>query len=302
MPSRIQQLQKRGLINQPNWLIAGLCYETLVGSVSFGTSQDSSDEDIYAITIPSKETVFPYLTGAIPGFGKQPPKFDQYQQHHIEDQSGNGGKGKIYDVTCYNIVRYFSLLMENNPNIIDSIYTPINCVTHSTVIGEMIRSNREIFLHKGCFVKLKAYSFSQLHKMRGKNPIGKRVAIRERYGYDTKFASNVVRLLDECEQILLTGELDLQKNKEHIKAIRRGEVPEEEIIAWAQEKERQLEKIFVESKLRDKPDEEKIKQLLLNCLETYWGSLPPLPKTRTNAEVMLEHIREFINKYDAGKV
>ena len=54
-------------------------------------------------------------------------------------------------------------------------------------------------------------------------------SIVEEYGFDVKFAYNVFRLADEAEQILTLGEIDLQRGKERMKAIRRGEVSEEEL-------------------------------------------------------------------------
>ena len=74
-----------------------------------------------------------------------------------------------YDITIYSIVKYFQLAMENNPNIIDSLFTPANCVTHSTQIGNMVRENKELFLHKGSFHKFKGYAFSTLNKLRNRN-------------------------------------------------------------------------------------------------------------------------------------
>ncbi len=56
-------------------------------------------------------------------------------------------------MTVYPIVKYFRLLMDNNPNIIDSLFVPRNCVLYSTKVGEMVRENRHIFLHKGCWAK-----------------------------------------------------------------------------------------------------------------------------------------------------
>ena len=93
------------------------------------------------------------------------------------------------------------------------------------------------------------------------------------HGFDRKFAYHVVRLLDEVEQILVDGDIDLRRNREHLKAIRKGEVSEEDIRKWASDKEHQLEKVYAESKLQHSPDQAKIQQLLENCLEEHYGSL-----------------------------
>ena len=49
------------------------------------------------------------------------------------------------------------------------------------------------------------------------------------HGYDTKFAYHVVRLIGEVEQILVEQDVDLQRDRELLKAIRRGEWTEERL-------------------------------------------------------------------------
>lgn len=269
----LDSLIEKELINPPPFVASNCCYLTIMGSQAYGTAHENSDFDVYGCCIPHKDMIFPHLAGEIEGFGRQKKRFEQWQEVHVMDQSAMGGKGREYDFTIYNIVKYFSLLMENNPNIIDSIFTPQTCVLHSTEVGNLIRDNRRLFLHKGAWHKFKGYSYSQLHKMTTKDPTGKRKEVRDKYGFDVKFGMHCVRLLYEVEQILIHGDIDLQLNNEHLKAIRRGDVSEEEIRTWAAEKEKALEKLYLESKLQYSPDENQIKSLLLKCLEMHYGSL-----------------------------
>ena len=44
-----------------------------------------------------------------------------------------------------------------------------------------------------------------------------------KHGYSTKFAYHIVRLLNEVEQILTEHDLDLERNREQLKSIRRGD-------------------------------------------------------------------------------
>ena len=292
MSSRVQSLYKKRLITPPPWLPKVVHYETMMGSVAYGVSTDYSDEDIYGFCIPKKKTIFPHLDGHIIGFGRQPKKFEQYQQHHIVDKEAD----KQYDLSIYGIVKYFQLCMENNPNMIDSLFTPQFCVLHITAVGQMVREARELFLHKGAWYKFKGYAYSQLHKMKNKNPIGKRKETIEKFGFDVKFAYHTVRLLNEIEQILQDGTINIQKNKEQLKAIRRGDVSESDIMKWASDKEIALEKLYNESKLRDKPAEEEIKQLLINCLEQHFGSLDQVIVQNDKAVQALIDIDNILKK------
>ena len=163
--STVGRLTNLGLAQPPKWLPSCVHYETIMGSMAYGVSTDSSDFDVYGFCIPPKEDVFPHLKGEIQGFGRQKNNFEQYSQHHLRDKDALGGKGRDYDITIYSIVKYFTLAMENNPNIVDSLFTPATCVQTCSQIGSMVREKRRIFLHKGCWPKFKGYSFAQLNKV-----------------------------------------------------------------------------------------------------------------------------------------
>lgn len=273
--STVQDLAKKQLIHPPSFLPESVQYEVIMGSFAYGVSADSSDVDLYGFCIPDKHLVFPHLNGQIDGFGKQEKRFEQFQCHGIKDACALGGAGREYDVTIYSIVKYFQLCMENNPNMIDSLFVPINCIVWSTPIGQLVRENRRLFVHKGCWHKFKGYAYSQVNKMKIKeaNPDSKRFESYKKYGYNVKFAYHVVRLIDEVEQLLTLGDMDLMRAKEQMKSVRRGEWTIDEIESYFTQKERDLEKCYQESKLPYSPDEAKIKQLLLDCLEQHFGTL-----------------------------
>jgi predicted nucleotidyltransferase len=271
--STAQQLTDRGLLRPPRWLPSNVQYETVMGSVAYGVSSDTSDMDVYGWAIPPKEDIFPHLRGEIIGFGPEGKRFEQFEEHHVRDVDALAGRGRTYDLTIFSIVKFFRLAMENNPNVIDSLFTPVTCVLHSTRVGTLVRENRRLFLHRGAWPKFKGYAYSQLHKLAIKKPTGKRAEVVARHGYDVKFAYHVVRLLGEVEQILLEGDIDLQRDNERLKAIRRGEWTEERLRQWAAHKEADLERAYAASNLPPAPDEEKLKALLLNCLEEHYGSL-----------------------------
>lgn len=293
----LQDLLNKNLIHPPRWLPDNCQYLTIMGSVAYGVSSDTSDMDLYGFCIPPKEIVFPHLAGKIIGFDKDLGIFEQWQEHHVTDSSALGGNGRIYDFQVFNIVKYFSLLMENNPNMIDSIFTPANCVLHSTRIGEMVREKRKLFLHKGVWHRYKNYAYSQLHKMTTKKTEGKRQELREKYGYDVKFAYHIVRLINEVEQILTTGDLDLQHNNEQLKDIRRGLWSETEIRNWFAQREKELNSIYDNSKIPYSPDVNAIKQLLFNCLEEHYGSLDKCVVNPDKATNVLMEIKAILEKF-----
>lgn len=261
MSNILTRLNAKGLIHPPEHVVEGLQYLTLMGSHAYGVATEESDKDVYGFSIPPQHIVFPHTVGIIPGFGDQETRFEQWQQHHVGE----------YDFQVYSIIKYFQLLMQNNPNMLDSLYTAQDCVLFESPIAKRIREHRDIFLHKGCYHRFKGYAFSQLHKIRTKKPEGKRKEMVEEYGYDVKFAYHIIRLCDECEQILTTGTLDPRRDKERMKAVRRGEWTLEKVERWFSDAEEHLEDCYRKSELPYGPDEEKIKALLIECLEEYYA-------------------------------
>lgn len=267
----LNKLQTKQLIHCPPWLPSTTHYLCQMGSIAYGVAGETSDIDIYGWCIPNKETIFPHLSGEIFGFGKQIKRFEQWQEHHIKDED----EGKEYDFAIYNIVKYIQLALENNPNILDSLFVPERCILHISQVGTILRENRKQFLHKGSYFKLKGYSYSQLHKMKIKQPQegSKRAKDIKEHGFDQKFAYHIVRLLLEAEQILTQHDLNLECNSEILKSIRRGEWTEERIVEFFQSKEKMLDEVYHTSTLPYSPDEQAIKKILLQCLEHHFGSL-----------------------------
>lgn len=289
----LQKLRSQNLIHPPRWLVDQTQYLTVMGSVAYGVSGDTSDVDVYGFCIPPKDMVFPHLSGEIHGFGTQIQRFEQWQQHNVSPQDG---RDTTYDFQVFSIVRYFQLCMECNPNMVDSLFSPRRCVMHSTQIGELVRENRKLFLHKGAWHKFRGYAYSSMHKIKAKvnsaNPA--RAATIEKFGFDLKYAYHIVRLLDEVEQIMVEQDLNLERNREQLKSIRRGEWTLEQIERYFETKERSLENIYAASSLRHSPDEAAIKSVLLNCLEMHFGSIADAVRREPSVEKLIRDIQTVL--------
>ena len=298
MSNVVKQLADKGLIQTPPWLPENTMFLATMGSIAYGVAEDTSDFDIYGFCIPPKTDIFPY-SNKLYGFDEV-SVFEQLQKHHVFDKDALGGKGREYDFTIFSIIKFFKLCTEGNPNMLDSLFVPQSCILHSTRVSELVRDNRKLFLSKRIWPRFKGYAYSQLHKAGGKKPEegSKRHKLREQFGMDTKFLYHVVRLLSEVEEMLTTGDLNLQEKgrREHMKAIRRGEVSETDIRRWAADKEHQLEKAFSESNLPQEPSKSKIRKLLFQCLEEHYGSLDGAVAQLGWAEQSLRDIDNVLNE------
>lgn len=349
----LQNLEKRGLINPPTWLTSNTQYLTRMGSMAYGVASSDSDQDIYGVCIPPRDYIFP--PNYIEGFDNRDLTFHHWEKHHVPDPSANGGKGCNYDFSIHSIVDYFHLCVKNNPNIIDSLFVDRESIIHSTPSWEIIRDNRQEFLHKGIAYKLKSYAYSQLSKAR--NSIGflqpilnfekengipqsttyeqaisgtyqvnktdphdygtygghsdyiklweeglkktTRFENQKIHGQDNKFLYHIYRLADQAEYILTHHDLDLQERGrvEKMKAIRKGEVPFNDIVKQFGEAESRISNLYNTSELRSHPDVRKIRALLVNCLEHHYGSLEKYLKTADAAVIAVNEIKEVLRKY-----
>jgi len=129
------------------------------------------------------------------------------------------------------------------------------------------------------------------------NRTGKRTRDVAQYGYDLKWAYHCVRLLNEVEQILVEGDLDLLRNREQLKSIRRGEWTLEELETYFTNKEHALETAYAESKLPHGPDEAAIKNLLLECLEQHYGSLEAAVARAPELDSLVRDMEAVLARY-----
>lgn len=295
MTSRIRRAMSDQLISPPKWVHDNVVYEVIMGSQAYGVSADNSDEDIYAIVVPPKDNLFPFsVSGYIHGFGVPPTPFKTWQTHHVMSKDGK----TEWDFSIYSVVKYFDMCLNVNPNAIDGLFVPQNCIIHINHIGQIIRDNRKEFLHKGAWHTFRGYAYAQMTKLEnhanGSN--AKRQATVAAHGFDTKFMYHVIRLLDECEQILVEHDIDLQRSKNFLKSIRNGEYSQEYLLEWVDKKMVSLEETYARSTLRDRRDENRIKTVLLNVIEAQYGSVSEAVKVDRSG--LLTDLQALINKYN----
>lgn len=103
---------------------------------------------------------------------------------------------------------------------------------------------------------------------RNRNP--KRAVLEEQFGYDTKHAMHLCRLLRMGIEILLSGEVLVRRpDAEWLLSIRRGALTYEALLEWVKAAEAQLGKAEQESDLPEEPDFRWAEQLVVETTEAY---------------------------------
>lgn len=121
-----------------------IIYEVISGSIAYGTNLPSSDVDRRYIYILPIEHI---LSGDI---------VDQ-----VNDDTN--------DVVGYEIGRFLELISSSNPNLLELLNMPEECVVHKDPIFDEILMNKDIFLTKNCRNSFSGYSIAQLKKAKGQD-------------------------------------------------------------------------------------------------------------------------------------
>ena len=117
----------------------------MAGSRAYGTVTSSSDEDLRGIfAMPAAS----YLEL------ERPP--DQ-----LGDERGN--------VVFYSLRRVVELLSQANPNILELLFMPEDCVKAASVEMQSLIARREMFVSRQCADTHAGYAMSQIKKARGQN-------------------------------------------------------------------------------------------------------------------------------------
>jgi predicted nucleotidyltransferase len=291
MPPKLSELVRKGIAHPPSGMDQLIQLEVYTGSSAYAMDADTSDLDCLGFWVPPIDAIFPHLKGLIPGFdsgfSEKTLQFSTYTQHHMVDPSACGGTGRQYDYTIHSIVKFFRLLMTANPTIIEALYVPSRCVLHVTPIGQLVIDNRHLFLCKELAQTSAAYARGQLHKLRTKEPTeeSKRHAVVEKYGWDLKFGVHVVRLIDQAYDVLTMRDIDLERNAEKLKSIKRGEWSLGEVEAHFKRMEPMLIEAAEKSQLPWSVDREAVRKLLLDCLEQHFGTLSASRRSMAMAHI-----------------
>lgn len=256
--------------NPPSFVLTGLAYLTHSGSRSYGVATENSDHDMMGFVVPPMEDLFPHYMGVLPGFDKYSP-FEQWHQPKLVDRNGMN-----WDFTVYNIVKFFRLTLDANPNMLDTLYTADKFVVESNRVGEWVRRHRELFLSQRVYDRYVGYAKSQLPKVTNPNKLGNetRMASFVEHGYDTKAVYHLFRLLYQARDLLTYGTMDLEANAATLKKIRAGEYSVDWVNNQLQYELTELQNAKDFTKLPVEPRHNDVKKLLLECLEMTYGTVP----------------------------
>lgn len=178
--------------------------------------------------------------------------------------------------------------------------------TYQDILNEIdFRDNPRLDKKRECRVGgLHALPYSQLVNYKNMFYAGmnesRRFYNKKKMGYDSKSAVHLFRLMLECEQILMYGDIDMLEHKEQLIAVRNGDMSRAEVEEFFKSKEKSLEKLFVESKLQGQPNMDKIRGILMSILTKYYEmNGTPINSSNVNSmsDKCVADITSVLSKY-----
>lgn len=196
------------------------------------------------------------------------------------------GKGKVYkksferfinewDAVSYEIRKFVNLLLNSNPNVLSLLWIKDEHYIVKTEAGQALVDLKHSFASKKAYDSFTGYAYSQLKKMTAGKCEGymgeKRRLLVEKYGYDTKNASHLIRLLTMGIEFLETGRLNIFRTHdvEKLKDIKTGKWSIEEVKKEAELLFEHAKDAKEESILPNKPNYAKVEETLKNILFSY---------------------------------
>ncbi|MCE5200772.1 MAG: nucleotidyltransferase domain-containing protein [Armatimonadota bacterium] len=223
----LKHFQRHG-IDEPGAVLAEydlydcVIYRCVVGSRAYGLDGDESDIDRRGIYLPPADL--------------------QWSLYGVPEQLEN----KETDEAYWELRKFLILALKANPNILECLHTPI--VEMVTPLAQELLDMREAFLSKLVYQTYNGYVISQFKKLEQD--------LRTRGEIRWKHAMHLIRLL--LSGITALREryvpVSVEEHRDRLLAIRRGEVPWEEIDAWRLELHKEFDAAYEKTSLPERPD------------------------------------------------
>lgn len=178
-----------------------------------------------------------------------------------------------WDIVVYEIRKMMSMLAQGNPNVLTMLWLDQQYYLYINDAGHLLIDNRELFVGRHVYKPFTGYAYGQLHRMTHNAYEGymgeKRKQLVDKFGYDTKNAAHLIRLLRMGIEFLRDGELCVTRpDATQLLEIKHGEWSLEQVKAEADRLFKVAEEAYLHSPLPLKPDLDKINDLCIDIINT----------------------------------
>jgi hypothetical protein len=208
-------------------------YRCVVGSRAYGLDDQTSDTDRRGVYLP--------------------PADMHWSLYGVPEQLEDAATEQTY----WEIQKFLVLALKANPNILECLYSPI--VEYATPLAQEMLDMREAFLSRLVYQTYNGYVMSQFKKLQAD--------LRNRGEVKWKHVMHLVRLLLSGITALREGvvQVHVGTHRERLLAIKRGEVPWDEVESWRLSLHREFDDAASQTQLPERPDYQQANDLLLRA-------------------------------------
>ena len=229
-------------MNVENWINQHTIFECVAGSQAYGLATPTSDQDFRGFCIPPIE----YFYG--------PVKFEQ------KDSAWEDGA----DRAIWNIAKGVEMMLNGNPNCIELLWMPEDCIVKTSTWWRRIQDLRSSFLSTRVKSSYLGYADQQW----------KRMSQDFQSPYKPKYASHLIRLLCQGIELLETGSLTVKmsgSDHQFCMETKLGKKSNEEILRYATFLMNDLKQAAEKTDLPVEPDRKKVYAELHDLLNDFYG-------------------------------
>jgi len=230
---------KQGAINDSNktlsthGLFDRVIYRCVVGSRAFGLDTDESDTDRRGIYLPPADL--------------------HWSLYGVPEQLENDETEEAY----WELQKFLVMALKGNPNILECLYTPL--VEHVSPLAQELLDMRDAFLSRLVYQTYNGYVMSQFKRMQAD--------LRNQGKIKPKHVMHLIRLLLSGIHVLREGfvPVDVGQHRELLFAIKKEEMPWDDIEEWRKELHKEFDRALGETDLPERPDYERANDFLVRA-------------------------------------
>jgi hypothetical protein len=208
-------------------------YRCVIGSQAYGLADAESDVDRRGIYLPPADL--------------------HWSLYGVPEQLENHDTQEAY----WELQKFLVLALKANPNVLECLYTPL--VETATPLAEELLGMKSIFLSRMVYQTYNGYVMSQFKKMQAD--------IRNHGQVKWKHVMHLVRLLLSGIGVLRDGlvPVKVDAQRDQLLAIRRGEVPWDDVENWRLSLHQEFNTAFETTRLPERPDYERANAFLISA-------------------------------------
>lgn len=238
--------------------------EVVVGSTVHGTNVEDGLEDLDLMAIVV-ETAREFV-----GFADRDTWTWRTKPEGVRSEAGD------IDLAIYGLRRYLTLALNGNPTMLLALFARAPHVRHVNETGRQLQALAPLIVSKNVFMPFRGYMRQQHERLlglRGQRNVTRPELVKA-YGFDTKYASHVVRLGLQGEELLLTGKLTLpmrEPDRLLVRDVRNGKFTLTQVSTLVDEAEKRLVRAYELSPLPDQPNRAVVEEWMVNSYLVQWA-------------------------------